>query len=406
MQPVRIENPELQLLFACARWPQRDADRALIRELAQELLDWERFLRLVQHHRIVPIVARHLLGALGEEAPIAAEPVLAELKRGASANAIQAMRLLSELRRVLMTLRENGICVRVMKGLPLAQQLFGDISLRSVGDIDLLIDSNQTLRADSALRALGYGSVFASERFTPKQFAYYRDHWKDFPYEHAERRVTIDLHWRCFRNASMTAQQLCAARPVVREVLGGLEVETLPRREGLLYLCVHGTLDGWLYLKALTDVAAQVRGMPEQELDTIAQLAESYAVKPELTATLLLVRGYFGMDHWSRELLPAQHSTVRHITSYTGQVLEARGFLAPREEVPIGETLRFEWGLRSDYGYRCELIRRVLYRARMWETMPLPDWLFWAYPLLSPIEWVLFRMRRAADRETSGTGSV
>ena len=62
--------------------------------------------------------------------------------------------------------------------------------------------------------------------------------------------------------------------------------------------------------------------------------------------------------------------------------------------IPIGQTLRFEWGLRRGFRYRMELVRRVLYRARMWEAIPLPDWLFWAYPLLSPVEWLMFRLRR------------
>ncbi len=42
----------------------------------------------------------------------------------------------------------------------------------------------------------------------------------------------------------------------------------------------------------------------------------------------------------------------------------------------------------------CELLLRVLFRARMWKTMPLPDFLFGLYPLLSPLEWVVFRLRR------------
>ena len=32
--------------------------------------------------------------------------------------------------------------------------------------------------------------------------------------------------------------------------------------------------------------------------------------------------------------------------------------------------------------------------ARGWETLPLPDFLFWLYPLLSPVEWVVFRLRQ------------
>ena len=104
------------------------------------------------------------------------------------------------------------------------------------------------------------------------------------------------------------------------------------------------------------------------------------------------------MDSWSARLLPETHRTVRHILRYVTQTLETRGFNASREQIPIFTTLRFEWGLRRSLRYRREMIRRVLYRARMWQTLPLPDWLFWAYPLLSPVEWVLFRIRHRRAR--------
>jgi hypothetical protein len=56
--------------------------------------------------------------------------------------------------------------------------------------------------------------------------------------------------------------------------------------------------------------------------------------------------------------------------------------------------MAFEFGLRRNLRYRLELLLRILYRARMWQTFPLPDLLFFLYPLLSPVEWVLFRMRK------------
>jgi hypothetical protein len=302
--------------------------------------------------------------------------------------------MLSELKRVTTALTNAGVRVRVLKGLPLARTVFGDISLRSPGDLDLLIEPAQIVASDRVITQLGYVGLFQPARFSPKQLAFYRSHWKDVTYTNRNGGNELDLHWRCFRNRSMPGGELCASGAGEVVSFGGLRVETPPPREGLLYLCVHGTLDGWVYLKPLVDVAAQVRGMTEQELDAVADAAQEHGVLPEVSATLLLVRRWMAMDHWSGRLLPDSDRTVQHILRYVGQVLEARGFRASREQVPVGLTLRFEWGLRRGWRYRREVVRRVLYRARMWETIPLPDWLFWAYPVLSPVEWVLFRVRQ------------
>ena len=294
----------------------------------------------------------------------------------------------------MQKLRAQAVSVRVMKGLPLAQTIFGDLSLRSPGDIDLLIDESAIVETDRVLRGFGYEGSFQLDRFSPKRLAFYRSHWKDLVYLHPATGLEVDVHWRCFRNSAMPGATLCAASGNDTVSFGGFQVETLPRMESLLYLCVHGTLDGWLYLKALVDVAAQVREMTEADLDSLARLAESHGVLPELSAALLLVRRYMTMDHWSALLLPESDATVAHILRYADQVLVQGGFLAERESIPITATMAFELGLRKNFRYRFELLLRVLFRARMWETIPLPDFLFGIYPLLSPVEWAIFRMRQ------------
>jgi len=152
----------------------------------------------------------------------------------------------------------------------------------------------------------------------------------------------------------------------------------------------------------LIDIAAQVRSMTEAELDSLATLAGDNGVLPELTATLILVRRYLSMDHWSERLLSPGERTVKHILRYADRTLVHGKFLAERESVPIGATIGFELSLRRNFRYRLELLVRVLYRARMWETIPLPDYLFGIYPLLSPFEWLIHRIRNRGAKPPSG----
>jgi hypothetical protein len=388
-------SPELDLLLLCARWPQsRQEDRELIRKSVGDKLDWQLFLRLVQHHRLVPLVSHNLQASVAEPFSPELEAALEELRQFSASSAHQALRSLSELRRVVQTLQAQNIAVRVLKGLPLAQSVFGDLSLRSPGDIDLLIEQDSIVSADRVLRSFGYSGMFQLDRFSPKRLSFYRSHWKDLVYDNPVTGSEFDVHCRCFRNSAMPGAGLCAATGHETVCFGGFRVDTLPKMESLLYLCVHGTLDGWLYFKSLVDVATQVRDMTEAQLDELALLAEGYGVLPELTATLILVRRYLVMDHWSERLLPANDRTVDHILRYADLVLVHGEFLAERESIPIAATMAFELGLRRNFRYRYELLLRVLFRARMWETMPLPDFLFGIYPLLSPFEWAIYRLRQ------------
>src|SRR6185437_12676846 len=213
-------------MLACARWPQRDSDRQLISDLAENVKDWRRFGLLTKHHRIVPLVSRNLQSALNTSASSRAQPAVTELKDASANMAMRSLVLLSELRRVMVALRASGIAVRVLKGFPLAQLVYGDIGLLD------------------------------PRRFNRRQLAFYRTHWKDITYTNPAFGNELDLHWRCFRNPRMPGATLCSAGSAETLTFGDLTLNTLPSREGLLYLCVHGALDGWVYLKTLADVAA------------------------------------------------------------------------------------------------------------------------------------------------------
>jgi len=390
-------------MLLCARWPQRPEDRQRIRDLSNSRLDLQRFLLLVQRHRLVPLVSQNLHTSIGESPSPEFAAILAGLRKLSMESAHQVLRSLAELRRVVKELQNHNTPVRVLKGLPLAQAVFGDLGLRTPGDIDLLIDESRIVQADQVLRNFGYRGMFRVDRFSPKRLAFYRSHWKDLAYENPATGFEVDLHWRCFRNSEMPGAALCATGAHETVSFGGFRVDTLPRMEGLLYLCVHGTLDGWLYFKSLVDVAAQVRDMDEHQLDALATLASGFGILPELTATLTLVRRYLDMNAWSGLLLPQSDPTVEHILRYADQAFVQGGFLADRTAVPIAATLAFELGLRRNFRYRFELLLRVLFRARMWETIPLPDFLFGIYPLLSPFEWAIYRLRQWRAKPASST---
>jgi hypothetical protein len=386
---IPVPCPGLDLLLTCARWPQNPADRDDIRHQSAAPLDWQRFLLLARHHRLVPLVSRNLHAALAGNAAPEQAAVLNQLSQLASANTYRALSSLAELRRLAREFESSGIPVRILKGLPLAQSVFGDIGLRAAGDIDLFVDEDHILDADRILRALGYLGLFQIDRFTPKRLAFYAAHWKDVAYRNPTTGHEVDLHWRGFRNPEMPGNSLFAAGSAQTVSFGNFQIATLPPSETLLYLCVHGTLDGWLYLKSLTDVAAQVRPMSPAQLDALAALAASHGILPELTAALILSPPLLQrMDNWSSQLLAESDPTVAHVLRFAGRSLEGGGFLANREAVPAASTMAFELGLRRNFSYRKELLVRVLFRARMWETIPLPDLLFPLYPLLSPFEWL------------------
>ena len=63
--------------------------------------------------------------------------------------------------------------------------------------------------------------------------------------------------------------------------LGSERIATLPPSRLLLYLCVHGALDGWLRLKWLADIGALVHAMTPEQLASTATLAAEQQALPQ-----------------------------------------------------------------------------------------------------------------------------
>ena len=69
---------------------------------------------------------------------------------------------------------------------------------------DLLVAEKDVYCAGDILRAHGYQRFDPQAYLTPRRLRSYIAHQKDFSYEHPATGVVIDLHWRLFRNQSLS----------------------------------------------------------------------------------------------------------------------------------------------------------------------------------------------------------
>ncbi len=399
-------------MLGCARWPFTPEDAAAIRTLVSPAVDWTRFLALCRHHRLTPLVYRALVSS-GADVPA---ETLATLKSAATGNTMNTLAYLAETARLRDLLRQAGIAVRVLKGVPLSQQAFADPCLRDVGDIDLLIETGTDLSigagteetADRVLMADGFRRSDPTAPLTPRRRRSWRKHGKDYTYLNDRNGFEIDLHWRLFRNPHMPGNALAAADGAASEAirLGDTEIAVLPVERGFLYLCVHGALDGWFRFKSLVDLAALWRSFDEERRAAIAALAQEHAVLPEMAAALRLAQqlALLRADEVAVSMqLQANSREVRWILDYAQRQHVAQAFQPTPDGAGSWAPKRYELGLRRGFAYRFEILRRVLLRPRVWARFNLPDALFPLYGLLSPLEWVLFHQGAAA---TDGKGRM
>ncbi len=142
---------QLCLLLARGRFSPDVAKQAVDRLKAGP--KWNELLQRARTHGLIPLLYHRLrtLDFLGVP-----PPVRRELTDTFGVNAIRNELLSQELAGVLARLAAAGVPVIPLKGIPLAESLYGDPALRTCADLDILVHPKYLAESLDLLRSSGY----------------------------------------------------------------------------------------------------------------------------------------------------------------------------------------------------------------------------------------------------------
>jgi hypothetical protein len=166
---LRLDKPPLELL-------------ALLQPA-----DWPAIIRNAARLGLAPVCYARLeaLNLLNRIPPVSA----AELKNFYLIASARGIRRHHELEHVLQALKDARAPVMLLKGAHLAEEVYQDLALRPMSDLDLLVHKDDLMRAADTLVALGYRTQ--------------RAYWIEFetsvshqlPNFHHPNHCPIEIHW-------------------------------------------------------------------------------------------------------------------------------------------------------------------------------------------------------------------
>jgi hypothetical protein len=221
---------EERLLLACLNLD-RDADGAArLAALVARPVSWRYFLRAAELNGLLPLVRRNLRES--GAATAIPHPVMQGLDRGYHKVAFKNHRLYADLATVLAACRRSGIEVIALKGAAFAESLWGNIALRPMDDLDLLVREADLHKADRLLTGLGY-------TYWPDWGGTERHHHLR-PYCNAETGTTVEIHRHIARPPFADSWDLDGlwARALPLRI-AGVEGRVLCPEDALIHLCVH-----------------------------------------------------------------------------------------------------------------------------------------------------------------------
>lgn len=219
-------------------------------------LDWSEFLRLAEHHGVLPLAARNLIGC-GRELPREIEQ---SLRSGYEANLRRSLWFTAELGRIAEHFEREHLRAVPYKGPALAQSLYGDPGLRSFSDLDFLVSSADFERARQALAEIGYQTT---TEFVPAVERLWLKTGYERSFDGAAGKNLVELQWALlpkFYGVDFDVSDLLARAG--RAVVGGCEVPSLFPEDSLLVLSLHAAKHLWTRLIWVADIAETLRTQP------------------------------------------------------------------------------------------------------------------------------------------------
>jgi hypothetical protein len=160
-------NPSREdaLLINCARLDLSGERCQAIKDLIGGELNWDLLMQKALWHRLLPLVSHHLSSP--DLSILVPGPVLEKMKNLQYHNLARNLVLQKELASLLSELNEQGITVIVLKGAALLGSIYGDISLRPMNDLDILVRPEHLGLAEAI--ALRRGYTYLATHDTPDQ---------------------------------------------------------------------------------------------------------------------------------------------------------------------------------------------------------------------------------------------
>src|SRR5690606_37833214 len=171
---------------------------------------------------------------------------------------------------------------------------YGDLSMRSFCDLDILIHEKDFERMYVALKNQGFPPVHPVNLRTERKFMVYQKKNLPVPFKDSH----LEIHWKIterFLSVSFEMDQLWDRAHLV--FLHNREIKTFSPEDMVIVLCVHGTKHFWQNLKWLADLIHLISQYPDLDWHIIWERAEKMGVRRIVSLGLDLAQEQGGIKY-------------------------------------------------------------------------------------------------------------
>lgn len=373
---VEFMSKELKLLFAILKLKDDETMQTYSNEWFSDI-DWELFLEQSVHHRVYPVIYQKLKQVDEEIIP---SHIVQSLNRKYKKNTFQMLYLSAEMERINKICNENEIRMIFLKGPVLSQDLYGDISLRTSCDLDVLIPIQNLEKVEILLLEQGY----VKDDYIQTILNDWKWRHHHITFFHPTKQIKLEIHWRLNPGPGKEPGFEELWKRKRKSTLTSNSVYMLGKEDLFLFLVSHGARHGWSRLRWLVDIKKIVN----QDLNwsEIHKLMRTYQMLHLGGQALILSSQLLGvrMDERMMELVAKKHSKqlAQEALFYFKQMINLHTDPVPEEVLTYHS--RHLFSLMSNQQKTLFIMSQLYPYPIDAKTLPLPKFLHFLYFPLRP----------------------
>jgi hypothetical protein len=216
------------------------------------------------------------------------------LQKQFNRNAARNLFLLDELCKILKLFEVHNIPAIPYKGPTLAAHVYGNLSLRQFGDLDIVIQRKDVARASEILILQGYSKQY---QLTPAQEAAFLKIECEHTFTNNDGQIYIDLHWDFVpRYFSLRLDSENFWEHSESITWSNTKLMSFAPEDLLLILCINASKNIWERLIWLCDIAGLIRAYPKLKWETVTRRASQSGASRMISLSLLLAHDLLGAN--------------------------------------------------------------------------------------------------------------
>jgi hypothetical protein len=276
-------SKEERLLLCCTRKEMRKDCRHELRDILASGVKWSHVLKNGGKQGILSLLYLHLRNEDGIEIPSWVKERLEDFYYRI---VYRNMRIYSLLKLIIKGFNERNIPVILLKGVALAEKVYGNIGLRSMYDIDFLVKKEDMEKVEGLLTELHCLPDLESEEGKSYHNRYFDK----------ERSIGIEVHWDIENTPnpfSLNIQEIWERAKKIE--MKGTHAFIFSPEDLILYLCLHSAYHhkfckNLITLKQICDISEVIKCYRERlDWSQVEALAQKYGLSKLVYSTLFIV---------------------------------------------------------------------------------------------------------------------